>query len=310
MAVLMRGLSAALALHVSALFGEAAAVAVLYPDVREPYRAVFQSLVEGMQLELGPRLRSYQISDEADLSDLRRWLEQERPGAIIALGSGGLDAATRLRTHIPVVVGALLLTQETEEPVSAGISLAADPQQLFARLKALVPGIQRVFVVYNPEHNAWLVDLAKQAAERQHIELVAYRASDLRSAVIRYRAIVDEARSLTDAIWLPLDSTTVDERVVLPLLLEAAWDKRLVIFSSNPAHAQRGALFSVYPDNVALGRRLADMAMTVERGGQRLPTVVPLRELKMAVNLRTADHLGLQFTPSQQKEFGLVFPAP
>jgi putative ABC transport system substrate-binding protein len=37
---------------------------------------------------------------------------------------------------------------------------------------------------------------------------------------------------------------------------------------------------------------------------------LPLSDLRVAVNLRTAAHLGLRFTPRQQREFDLVFPSP
>jgi putative ABC transport system substrate-binding protein len=309
--VLLRVLGAGMLMYASARYGEAAAVALVYPELREPYRTVFQNLVDGIQAELGPRLRAYPLSDGPASTDLRVWLERERPGAIIALGKGGLDAITQVDTRIPVVAGAALLTPGTKEPIRAGVSLAADPDELFARLKTLVPEVKRVFVVYNPQHNAWLIRLASQAAARYAIRLISYAVTDLRSAVMRYREVLDTADGPTDAVWLPLDATTVDDRVVLPLVLESAWDKRFAVFSSNPAHAQRGALFSVYPDNVALGKRLAQMALSLEKGDPgRSASVVPLRDLRLAVNLRTADHLGIQFSAAKQRQFGLVFPSP
>jgi ABC-type uncharacterized transport system substrate-binding protein len=311
LAAVRRSLSVALLLYGSTVFGEAAAVAVLYPDVREPYRAVFTNLVEGIRARVGPRLRTYSVSDPPDLADLQRWFDDQRPDAIIALGKGGLSAVSNLHTHVPVVAGALLLLPATEEPVNVGVSLAADPEEIFSRLKWLVPEVKRIFVVYNPQQNAWLIGLAKRAAARHAIELVSYPADDLHAAVVHYREIMEQAGGSTDSVWLPLDSTTVDDRVILPLVLEAAWDKRFVVFSSNPAHAQRGALFSVYPDNLALGGRLAEIAVRLEKGGDDSSgIIVPLKDLKLAVNLRTADHLGLQFSPGQQRKFGLVFPSP
>jgi putative ABC transport system substrate-binding protein len=306
-----RSLGMVLLLYGSTVFGQAAAVAVLYPDVREPYRAVFTNLVEGIRARVGARLRTYPISDPPDLADLQRWLDSRPPAAIIALGRSGLRAVSDLHAHVPVVAGALLLLPGTDEPVNAGVSLAADPEEIFSRLKWLAPQVKRVFVVYNPDQNTWLIGLAKRAATRHGIELVSYAADDLHTAVLRYREIMERASNSSDSVWLPLDSTTVDDRVILPLVLEAAWDKRFVVFSSNPAHAQRGALFSVYPDNLALGERLAEIAVRLEKGGDDSSGIItPLKDLKIAVNLRTADHLGLQFSPGQQRQFGLVFPSP
>ena len=51
------------------------------------------------------------------------------------------------------------------------------------------------------------------------------------------------------------------------------------------------------------GARLALFRMTAQ-GPQ------PLREVLLAVNLRTASHLGLRFSIRQQQEFNLTFPEP
>ena len=72
---------------------------------------------------------------------------------------------------------------------------------------------------------------------------------------------------------------------------------------------RKGALFSLYPDNVGMGRSLAALALQQMQGGpNKTASIKPLRDLLLAVNLRTAEHLGLQFSNQTQREFGLVFP--
>jgi putative ABC transport system substrate-binding protein len=51
----------------------------------------------------------------------------------------------------------------------------------------------------------------------------------------------------------------VNVKVILPLLLERSWEQNLVLFSSKPAHAKRGALFSMFPNHLELGKQLAVM---------------------------------------------------
>ncbi|WP_255210805.1 hypothetical protein [Methylogaea oryzae] len=38
--------------------------------------------------------------------------------------------------------------------------------------------------------------------------------------------------------------------------------------------------------------------------------IEPLKDLLFAVNLRTAEHLGLRFDSQDRRQFDLVFPAP
>ena len=97
---------------------------------------------------------------------------------------------------------------------------------------------------------------------------------------------------------------------MLPLVLREAWNQSLPLFSSSVAHVKRGALFSLYPDNMELGRALASTALTPS-GTANTPTrgLHPLKDVLMAVNTRTASHLGINLTASPQR-FHLVFPEP
>ena len=138
------------------------------------------------------------------------------------------------------------------------------------------------------------------------LELQAIEAGDLKNAVRVYQEVLASADPKRDALWLPQDSTTVEDSSVLPLILESAWNRNLAVFSSNVSHVKRGALFSLYPNNVALGRQLASSAMSLPSGNAAL--VVPMKDALLAVNTRTASHLGLQLS-SRQQPFDLVFPA-
>jgi putative ABC transport system substrate-binding protein len=89
--------------------------------------------------------------------------------------------------------------------------------------------------------------------------------------------------------------------------LKKAWKHRLVVFSSNPSLVEKGALFSLYPDNRKLGQSLAQASMAQRRGDP--VGVQPTRDLLSVLNTRTAEHLGLGLSRSQLREFDIVFPS-
>ena len=93
----------------------------------------------------------------------------------------------------------------------------------------------------------------------------------------------------------------------MPLILEKAWAKEVVIFSSKPSHAKRGALFSTYPDNFALGGHLLTMVQELKDQPEQ-KNFAALKSTRLAVNLRTAAHLGLKYSSEQQQKFKLTFP--
>ena len=56
-----------------------------------------------------------------------------------------------------------------------------------------------------------------------------------------------------------------------------------------------------------LGKQLARMVHTVDYK-VRPSTVKPLSEIELAVNLRTAAHLGYNYNSNEREEFSLTFP--
>ena len=279
-------------------------VVVLYPELPSPYKGIFQTILDGINSQNDFDYRPYPLADNYRLSDLEAFLDRQKPAALIALGKRGYLAVTQLQTELPVIQGALPLVPNGV----SGVSLSSDPEQLFTRLKSLVPESRRVFVVYSPQVSGWLIPLAKEAAEKNALELIALPAKTLREAMHRYREVLRSARGRKDAIWLPLDRITVSEEIVLPMLLREAWDKDLVLCSSKPTHAERGALFSMYPDHFGLGQELARFTARQMRAYDR-NLVTPLKRLHTAVNLRTAAHLGLNFSQQEEQAFNLTFPA-
>jgi putative ABC transport system substrate-binding protein len=284
------------------------AIAVIYPDIGEPYREIFEKIIEGIEDKAEIPVAKYPVSANTDIAALRNSLLRQNTKVEIALGRQGLVTAKALNDGIEEVVGGVLTMPEEEARGQSVISLAPDPALLFVRMKALMPAARRVFVVYDPGFNGWLMKLAKEAARAQGLELVAYEAHDLRSAVRFYQEMFSQADGHSDVLWLPQDPITVEEGSILPLVLQKSWNQSIAVFSSNFSHVRRGVLFSLYPDNVAMGKSLADLATTIlnSEGDSASHGMMPLRDVQSAVNLRTAKHLGIN--TGRQAGFDIAFP--
>ena len=288
----------------------AGAVAVIYPDIGEPYRSVFAKIVEGIEDGTKLAVRSYPIRADQDLAVLNANLKRNGTRVVIALGRQGLKATSALDRDIPVVVGGVLAVPEAENRNLTGVSLTPDPALLFARLKSLLPGVKRVQVIYNPQQNDWLIRIARDAAKVHGLELVTHEARDLATAARLYEGVFAASDARRDAVWLPQDATTVDETTILPLVLKESWNRNVPVFSSSFLHVKKGALFALYPNNIELGRTLASSALAAMSGDTRRRGILPLREVQTAVNLRTASHLGLSISDQQQRSFDFIFPEP
>ncbi|MFM9434633.1 putative tryptophan/tyrosine transport system substrate-binding protein [Janthinobacterium sp. CG_23.3] len=294
--------------ELQASIGKGGSIAVLYPNVDEPFRSAFVGMIQGIEERTKLRVRSYALEPKVDAAELNATLKHNGTRVVIALGRQGLNAAATLDREITVLVGGVLLLSDSDNV--AGISLTPDPALLFARLRALLPELRRVVVVYNPKKSDWLIKLGREAARAQGLELSAHVAGDLAEAARLYTGLIGAADNRRDAVWLPHDTTTVEETTILPLVLRESWNSGVPIFSSNVLHVKKGALFAMMPNNVELGRTLASSALGVIAGDGRRRSVVPLRELHSAINLRTANHIGLNLGQQQQRNFDVVFPQP
>jgi len=172
----------------------------------------------------------------------------------------------------------------------------------------LLPASRRVIVVFNPQNSEWLVKLARDAARSHGLELIAHEARDLAAAARLYQAAFASADGKRDALWLPNDPTTVDEATILPIVLRDSWDRAVPVFSSSFLHVNKGVLFSLYPNNIDLGRTLAKLAAELLSGTMPARGVTPLRDVHAALNTRTASHFGISIDARMQRAFHYIYP--
>ncbi len=277
-------------------------LAVIFPEVPSPFDQIFIEILRGIEDEHGSGFlqRSLKKSDQAD--DTVKWLNQNDTEMLIALGGRGYRVAKLIHSQTPVAIGALPIRPNG----ISGISLLAEPKVLFTTLKELAPNISNIYVVYSPR-SRWLINMAQIQANEMGLHLKNIEVKDIKSAVETYSNVWDEINPKTDAVWLPLDNISAHEQVILPNLLERSWEENLVLFSSKPEHAKRGALFSMFADHYELGKQLVKMVTKMHRN-QAEEGVIPLKDMKLAVNLRTAAHLGFDYKNQLRSQFHLTFP--
>jgi len=289
-------------------------IAIFYPQAQEPYRSLYKEIIAGSQSKAnennsGVSFETFALTKKSNSEQIAQMLEQKNIYKVIVLGRAGWKLAKKLSKRIStknkqlyIVSGAL--------PISpngiSGISLITDPNYLFDYLQQVAPDVKQVHVAYS-KRSAWLIELAKVAAQVKGLKLNVSKVANTKEAVAFYQQLFESGVSNQDAIWLPIDKISSHDKITLPLILEKAWSKEVVVFSSKPSHAKRGALFSTYPDNFMLGKHLFTMVQELEQQPEQ-KNFAALKSTLLAVNLRTAAHLGFKYSSEQQQKFKLVFP--
>lgn len=283
-------------------------VAVLYPETSAPYRQLFAEILGGIERGLpAETVRAHALPATPDAAALRRWLDQQAPVVVVTLGRAPTETYEKTGLKTPQVIGALDASPQTR-PNVAGVGLAVDPALLFGTLQLLTPEKRRVWVVFDPAYDRWLIALAQTAAAARNLKLEPLEAGDLRESARQFLRILDTADPATDAIWLVADAGIIDSETILPLVIEKSWQRRLPVFSNSLAHVRRGVLFALYPDNISLGRRLAELSLQALRTPDARAGIEVLRAVKRALNLKVVGHLELDVPPDIERQFDLVLP--
>lgn len=279
-------------------------VAVIYPQVREPYRSVFRDIVKGMESALPGSIADLEVQPERTAQQLSADLRAQQVGAVVLLGKHGLNLSGALDPSLQRVVGAVLAGPDEVPPAVRATSLAPSPRKLFEKLHELAPGVRTIHVIYGADGNDWLIAHAREAADALGYRFDAIRKDNIKEGANAYRTLLTQSGP-TDAVWLLQASAFLEESSVLQMILRTAWDRNVVVFSSNGSHVPKGALFALFPDNAAMGAHLARLAAG---DPAQAPGLQPLEQLNTAINIRTADHLGLGLNAGDSR-FNMVFPS-
>ncbi|NRB39163.1 MAG: hypothetical protein HRU20_11955 [Pseudomonadales bacterium] len=299
---------------------------VLAPQLKQGfYQTIFNEMIQGIRDAATGSVNTVMISRASPRLHAEPWLEQYQPDYIISLGSlagqtyKGIDVAT------PWVLGAVHKAPKPPQRSDSAdhgvvnnasnkfspnltVSLIPAPDKLFDQLHALAPKINRIHVVYQQADDA-LITYARMAAKQLDITLHVYQAEDLKHSAELHQDILKNAKPEHDALWLLQNPAIVDNRLILPRVLKVAWQRKLTIISNKLSHVKHGVLLSLYPDNYQLGQYLWQRAAGLKADNIQTGSQLEwLKQTRLAVNTRTARHLGLRFSAEQNRQIDLKFP--
>lgn len=284
----------------------AADVSVIYPGVKEPYLAFFKDTLRGVEAASSQPVKSLQVRDDLGLAELQLWLANSKSALTLVLGPRSIKALGIPQGNLPILPAAFLATSSQIDKALVTLTYTPDPLVLFSTMHRLDERVKRVHVIINQERWQWLLEYAKQAADSLNMTLVVHDASNLSQSARLYSTVLKEINSIEECVWLPEDSTTLDNQLVLPIVLQSLWDRELKIFSSGLSGVNRGILFGFFPDNYAMGEYLGRLAQSYANKKLAEEPVQPLRQLNSAINLRTAQHIGLDLSQESISRFNLV----
>jgi hypothetical protein len=263
-------------------------VLVLYPASDPPVNSIYATTIKGIETKLTP-LGVLPIEETARYADLRSTIDHLHPDIIIALGNKAAEFIKQSPYRGQSLLGLVYFNPAEYH----GVSLRLDNQVLASHLRRLTPGVRRILIVENSSHRL----LQQNPSTTVSKPLLEVRTGNGLIATLRTLGqILEQDARPDDAVLIPADIPT-------DILYEAskmAWNKNIMLLSTNLSHLEYGVLMTFSPDLHALGEQLGDMA------NHRTMTYEPVKKLNISLNKRVAQHLDIQFDPPALSSFSLV----
>lgn len=259
-------------------------VLIAYPAVDEPLNSIYASVIKGIEKKV---TRAEHLEVPENTNNLQDDIDKHHPDKIIALGKRVADAALKTTFRNQTLVG-LVYSNPNESP---SVSLALDSQGLAKRLNQLGPFIQKVYVVQENSHPAITLNAADTSITTPPI--IIKEGGDMVSTIRLLGQLVEQDATTSDAILIPANLPGN----ILFEITKIAWDRKIILLSTNLSHLESGVLMVFYPDEEKLGEQLGILANNSKPGFENLQSV------NAGLNQRVAQHLNIAITASMLNQF-------
>jgi len=229
---------------------------------------------------------------------IARKIRTFNPDMVLAIGTTAALAAKKEIKDVPIVFCLVLnpvssgLVESMESPdgniTGASLDIPLITQYKYAKL--LIPDLKNIGVIYNPEETGKLVQNAAEAAKQENLLLTA-------RAIYSEREVSEALWDLVnkiDALWSVADGTVFGPQSTQYILLNTLRTGTPFI-GLSPSFVKAGALMALSCDYYDIGKQAAGIANRILNGEspEDIPISVP-RKVSFHINLKTADHIGLQ----------------
>jgi putative ABC transport system substrate-binding protein len=282
-------------------------VAVIKSGAPPPFERATKAITAALrQSTMQPEVLTFDLEgEEGNGSAILARVQRAKPSLIITVGSLATASALAEPASEPIVFSMVLYPEQSgfvgagrERVTGASLDIPAEVQ--FAYVRRLLPAARRVGVLFHPAETGAVVEAARGAASRHGFTLVAKPVAERDDVVAALRALMEEV----DVVWAVADGHVFTPQATSALIL-ASLRRRVPMIGLSIAHVRAGALAALYCDYDDVGEQTAALALRVLQGEApgRLPVTTP-RRIGLALNLRTAEHLGVTLPPDVEAEAG------
>jgi putative tryptophan/tyrosine transport system substrate-binding protein len=271
----------------------------------------YEQAVLGFRAGLPPtmKVREYNVGGQLTQGrDIGKALRASPPSLVFAVGLKAAMAAKLEIFDTPVIFCMVLNPESHGLPTAnmTGITVRTSPATQLTALRSVLPDRRRIGVVYDDAQSGDFVRDARQIAKQIGVELMPVAIRNQEDLPVAIRSLLPQI----DALWLLQDQTVISESSI-PLILESSIDAKVPLFTFSSTLVQQGALGALVVNPWAVGQQAARMVRTQLNDPTKSAGLLHEPEHpQLALNLNTAEYLGLALTPDVVRIAGHLFSGP
>ena len=177
-----------------------------------------------------------------------------------------------------------------------GISLNIPPALQMQKIGEALPGRRRICVFYTRQANQATVDMLSAEAKKNGLVLEpcpVSSAGQISAALAAKDFAADALLIIPDEL---LGSTKIVEYIIKESL-----QKKIPVIGYNSWFAKNGAVLAFAVDYKSIGLQAASLARQLLAGGSPAAGVQPPAKIKVSIDAKTAEKLGVQLAPAALK---------
>lgn len=255
----------------------------------------YQGIATRLKSEMGGRVTVHNLRNtELGAHQAMLAIKSSKVQQVVAVGLHAARAARRLTGQ--QVVFCQVFNYQDHDLISStmkGVSLVPSMQQQFVAWRSLDPDLRKVAVITGNNQDQ-IIAQARATATQYGIHISHHQVTSDKEALYTFKQIAHTVQGL----WLLPDNRVLSRRVLRELLTFSIKNgKQVVVF--NPQMLKLGALMSVSSSVEDIVRRVLERLAAGEAKPEIPgPEVMPLQSVKININAKVAQGLGLSVPAS------------
>jgi len=237
----------------------------VYAFVTDSNIRQFETVIGGFSESMpGADIRVLNLQGKGDITLLRKFVAENNPTLIVALGSISATTVAALDAKTPVVFGMVLNHRryaQLKKNNITGVSMEIPARSWLIQFRLLFPELKGIAVPYNPDASAEIIRDAEAAATAMQIRILGVSVAD--PDTIRAKLALEKSGDY-NGLWMVADFKLYNnDSQAFVSLLEFANENKKPLLGASEAFVKAGALFSVSINYQSLGSQLALVARQI-----------------------------------------------